>query len=125
MLRRALLPALALAVLAVAPTACLSPTLPLPPPEVESISQASTAGEWEVAGDCTAGAIVTVLDEVTGEGVSLQTKPETGLFVVDVAGAQCDAIQVWEESDGELSSANTYVLQATMDGNPVNPTLCE
>ena len=126
MRRRALLPALAFAVMAVAPVGCLSPTLPLPPPEISTITQASEAGQWEISGDCSAGAIVTVLDERTGIGQVFEDLHQTGSFTVTIEGAQCDTVQVWEEdADQDLSSGNTYTLQPTLDGEPSNPMLCQ
>jgi hypothetical protein len=123
---RALLHALAVAVLAVAPTACLSPTLPLPPPEISTILPATGAGQWEISGDCTAGTTVTVLDTKTGVGSVYEDLPRTGFFSVVIEGTQCDLIEVWEEDeDQDLSSASSYPLQAMSDGEPVNPALCE
>ena len=125
MRRRALLSALALAVLAIVPAACLSPTLPLPPPEISTITQASVAGTWEVSGDCTAGAIVTVLDRKTHLGAVYEDTARTGFFSVTIDGAVCDDVQVFEDVDGELSSDVSYALQAMADGEPVSPMLCQ
>jgi hypothetical protein len=124
MRRRGLLSALALAVLAVAPASCLSPTLPLPPPDVSSVAQADTAGQWTVAGDCSAGATVTVLNVKTGLGAVFEDLERTGFFSVTVQGTQCDPVQVWQELDENLSNAATVTLQATTNGNPTDPSLC-
>jgi hypothetical protein len=123
----ALLPALAFAALIIAPAGCLSPTLPLPPPEISSVSQGSTAGSWTVSGDCIAGAVVAVVDGKTGQGAAFEDLHETGFFTVTIQGAQCDLVQVtqWvEDGDQELSSETTIVLQAMADGEPVDPTAC-
>jgi hypothetical protein len=125
MRRCALLRALAVAVLSVAPVACLSPTLPLPPPDIATIAQTSQADQWEISGDCTAGAIVTVLDQKTGLGAVYEDLPQTGFFSVVIEGTQCDVVEVWEEdANQDQSPTATYVLQATANGDPVNPTLC-
>lgn len=128
MLPRALLPALTVAVVTVASAGCLSPTLPLPPPEISSISQASTAGSWIISGDCTAGAIVVVLDTNTGEGVVFEDLHSTGFFTVTIEGSACDTVQPsnWEEDDSQdfLSTGQTLQLEATVDGEPTNPNGC-
>ena len=58
---------LALALWAAGLAACLSPTLPLPPPEEPtSISASAVEGYWDVRGQCTPGAVVLVKNVATG-----------------------------------------------------------
>ena len=70
-LRRAALRfAFALATSLLAGAACLSPTLPLPPPEPADTMRPSDAeGKWLISGNCTPGARVSVFNERTQRGV--------------------------------------------------------
>src|SRR5580693_5794780 len=99
----ALIPALAFAALSIAPAGCLSPTLPLPPPDISSVSQASTAGSWTISGACAEGAIVAVVDGKTGQGAAFEDLHATGFFTVTILGTECDLVQVtqWVEDGGQ------------------------
>jgi hypothetical protein len=76
--------------------------------------------QWEVSGDCTAGAIVMVLNERTGVGAMFEDQHQTGFFTVTIEGMPCDPIQVWEDLDEELSSAASTQLETTVNGTSVN-----
>jgi hypothetical protein len=68
---------------------CLSPTLPLPPPVIDSIIDASD-GYWTIAGSCIEGALVTVLNETQGQGVVIEDRPPSGRFVIKIKANLCD-----------------------------------
>jgi len=74
MLRRAALRLTALAVSLLAAAACLSPTLPLPPPEDPDTIQPSAehSGYWRVSGECYTGAMVTLFNDRTRKGVVVE-----------------------------------------------------
>ena len=124
MLRRALFPVTALAAVATMAASCLSPTLPLPPPDApQSVTQTS-GGVWVVTGECIPGAIVSVLNTKTGVGLIVQDLENTGNFAVEISGSPCDAISVWQEDGDELSSAVAFQLQAYAEGEPTSVSTC-
>ena|ERR1700678_2018182 len=124
MRRRALLPVAALAAVTTMAASCLSPTLPLPPPDApQSVTETST-GAWVVSGECIQGAIVSVLNTKTGVGLIVQDLANTGSFAVDVSGSPCDVISVWQETDEGLSSAVSFQLQAYSEGEPTSASAC-
>ncbi|MFT3770802.1 MAG: hypothetical protein QM820_35715 [Minicystis sp.] len=91
MRRRLLFPVFVLAAALALPTAsCLSPTLPLPPPEQPSTITAGVDGTWDVFGACHPGAMVTVFNEKTGLGVVFEDRALSGSYHVTIAGAECD-----------------------------------
>jgi hypothetical protein len=112
MRRRALLRILAvLGLAALAGAGCLSPTLPIPPPEPpDTMRPAATPGHWQIAGDCSPGALVTVLDERTGRGAVVQDLAHTGRYLVDVEAEACDAAWVMQEVDGQPSGQTGFVI---------------
>jgi hypothetical protein len=124
MRRRLSLPVLVLAV-ASSLAGCLSPTLPLPPPEQPSIITAGVAaGTWDVRGDCTPGARVTVFNEKTGRGVVVEDRSGVGRYQVTLEGAECDLAWVEEEVDQELSAPTGFVLAKHLPGDPTDNPAC-
>lgn len=126
MRRRPLLRVLAsLALVALAAPSCLSPTLPLPPPEMpDAIRIGASANTWEVFGHCTRGAIVTVFNENAGVGAVFEDRDETGAYHVILEGAQCDVAHVEEEVGQERSASTTFVLAPREPGDPTESPLC-
>jgi hypothetical protein len=113
------------ALVALAAPSCLSPTLPLPPPEVpDAIRIGSATGTWEVFGHCTRGAIVTVFNENAGVGVVFEDRDATGSYHVIVEGAECDVARVWEDVGGERSASKTFVLAPHEPGDPTDNPAC-
>jgi hypothetical protein len=124
MRRRALLPVAALAAVTTMAASCLSPTLPLPPPDApQSVTESST-GTWVVSGECEPGAIVSVFNTNTGVGLIVEDLAKTGNFAVSIAGSPCNIISVWQEVDENLSSAVAFQLQAYSQGEPVSTSAC-
>ncbi|HEY4119250.1 MAG TPA: hypothetical protein VGM56_15395 [Byssovorax sp.] len=103
---------------------CLSPTLPLPPPDAPNVIRESAPGEWLVAGDCTPGAIVTVLNLDTAEGIVFWDKLNTGLYAVTVKGAECDVAQLEENVGGEASSTTDFALHRLDPAHPIDNPGC-
>lgn len=126
MRRRLLLPVLALAsALALLAPACLSPTLPLPPPEQPStITAGATPGTWEVFGSCHEGALVTVFNERTSRGVVVDDRELTGRYHVTIEGTECDLAWVREEVGPNQSASTTFVLAARKPGDPTENPAC-
>lgn len=130
MRRRLVLPILALAsALALMAPACLSPTLPLPPPDQPStITAGATPGTWEVFGSCREGALVTVMNEKTGQGVVVEDRARSGSYHVTIEGAECDVASVREtvlDDEGAETTASTgFVLAARKPGDPTDNPAC-
>jgi hypothetical protein len=123
-MRRLHLPVLALAA-ALSLAGCLSPTLPLPPPDQPTIITAgATPGTWDVRGNCTVGARVTVFNEKTGRGVVVEDRGGSGSYQVTLEGAECDLAWVEEEVDQELSAPTGFVLAAHKPGDPSENPAC-
>lgn len=102
----------------VAPSGCLSPTLPLPPPEEPSSIRSVEDGVWGISGTCAAGAEVVVLDEVTGQGEVFIDLDRTGHYYVELHASQCDLASVVQESGGAQSGKTTFVVHAHEEGAP-------
>ena len=109
----------------VAVASCLSPTIPLPPPDAPSIITAGTTpGTWEVYGTCEPGATVTVVDEATNLGVVVINS--AGSYHVTLAGTKCDWAWVTQAIEGGEPSAPTYFqLAVTGLGTPDNNPACQ
>lgn len=89
---------------------CLSPTLPIPPPDPPDSMHATAAGLWQIAGDCSPGALVTVLNERTGRGAVVEDKAQTGRYVLEIAAEMCDPAWVMQEVDQERSGQTGFVI---------------
>jgi hypothetical protein len=124
-MRRVLLAVALLGVLAATAPSCLSPTLPLPPPDhPDAISQDST-GLWQVSGHCDVGATVLVSNARTGFGVSMQDLGNHGTYHLALPGQPCDLARVQELlADGEWTQATGFLLQDYNNGAPVDPSSC-
>lgn len=124
-MRSRLIATLALAALAVLPAAsCLSPTIPLPPPTLDTLQAGASADEWTVAGTCIAGATVTVLDNDTGLGAVIEDRTQSGTYAVTVRASACDLLVVTQEMNGEESGQTTMLVTEISSGTPLDPTAC-
>jgi hypothetical protein len=105
--------------------ACLSPTLPLPPPEEPSAIELLSDGEtWSIRGRCAEGAQVIVLNEVTGRGVVFEDRELGGSYSVVLPATACDLASVSIVLDGEASGSTSFVVQERRDGIDVDPSTC-
>jgi hypothetical protein len=119
MTRRTLLVALFGAALA-SLGACLSPTLPLPPPEEPSeIARAGTDGMWKIQGSCSAGAMVLIRNERTGV-ITGTEDTHAALYAVEVAAVECDPATVFEVVDETMTSGTSFLVRAVINGVPQN-----
>jgi hypothetical protein len=109
-MKRLLLPILALL------AACLSPTLPLPPPEEPDTIGLSADGVWEVRGLCTPGAVVLVQNLATGLIWGVEDKDGDGHYFVRVEGELCDPADVSELFGTTTSDGTFFLLETRISG---------
>jgi hypothetical protein len=113
-----------LAVMALAFAGCLSPTLPLPPPEEPDSIQQGTDGVWELRGDCLAGAEVIAVNERTGRGAVFVDLQQTGRYVVVIQGEACDVAVLSQFSGDEGSGEIRTVLREVEGSIDQDPGVC-
>jgi hypothetical protein len=106
-------------------SACLSPTLPLPPPELPQNLHDRGDGVWSVQGNCLVGAEVTVLNEATGLGAVIIDRDQNGAYYVELAASPCDVITISQTLGAEDSGSTSFVLQSVSDGLPDDPSACK
>ena len=112
MRRRNLLTFAFAAAFALLGASCLSPTLPLPPPDVESV-QAAGPGQWTVSGSCIRGAVVSVFNDKQGQGVLVEDSDLSGRFIVTLTADLCDSAWVSQVSGTQASTEVPFVIEAT------------
>jgi hypothetical protein len=89
-----------------APAACTSRTLPLPPPEVKSVTTPDSDGLVTVSGYALEGASVGVMNESTQEGVITASEESdcdnTCAWEARIHAQVGDRLRVWQffETDG-------------------------
>lgn len=88
---------------------CLSPTLPLPPPDVESIQQAGPR-QWTIAGSCIPGAVVSIFNDTQKRGLLVEDTEELGRFVVQLDADACDVGWVSQVHKTETSGQIAFVV---------------
>jgi len=74
---------------------CLSPTLPLPPPDDVSVTSPDSFGMVTVEGKVNDDAYVACLNERTESGVIEKSGPE-GYFNLKIAAQAKDALTLWQ-----------------------------
>lgn len=105
---------------------CVSPTLPLPPPDAPSNLSVETAtGEWTISGSCLQGSFVTVFNEVTGEGVVVEDRDQDGRYTVRIAAQRCDAAWVQHTLGQDVSAETPFVIMEMVNGLPVDAEACK
>ena len=102
---------------------CLSPTLPLPPPDVESIQDAGRQ-EWTIAGSCTPGAVVSIFNETQNQGVLVEDLDLSGRFVVTLTADLCDRGWVSEVSGTEASAKARFVVEPQSPNDTSASSVC-
>ena len=98
------------AALGVLVAGCLSPTLPLPPPENPAVSKVDVDGFVTLTGDegaAQSGAFVYAFNHETNDG-DFQVATQNGAFKLRVLARVGDQIAVWQ-SDGQDTSSSIYV----------------
>ncbi|MEZ4298265.1 MAG: hypothetical protein R3B70_48295 [Polyangiaceae bacterium] len=107
-----------------AATSCLSPTIPLPPPDVEMITESTEPGIWQISGICKPGALVVVLNDETGTGVVFEDRGETGQWFVQLPAEECDTAWVTQAFGNEESARTTFVVEP-VDPNQPESSNCQ
>lgn len=88
---------------ALAATACLSPTLPLPPPSDPKQSELDeTTGTLHLTGHVPASSWVYALNERTNRGY-IQITASDGLYDLTVEAVHGDSFALWYQLEGESS----------------------
>lgn len=107
-------------------SACLSPTLPLPPPEKPDTihEEAAGSGTWTISGDCDAGAIVTVFNERTGEGAVIEDRDGNGRYTVTIKADLCDMAWVKQDIGLDTSARTTFTIEDATTAGPTDPAAC-
>jgi hypothetical protein len=94
---------------------CLSPTLPLPPPDApQTISVGIEPGTWRVQGQCTAGAVVLV--KVNGLIAGIEDTNHDGRYSLTIKAEACDEAEVWELFVDTTSKSTGFIVQPTQAG---------
>jgi hypothetical protein len=121
---------LTLCALVAATSSCLSPTLPLPPPAVDSAVEGAT-GEWEIAGECSNASWVFAWNlsaQMRGEANkgSFTICSVGGTFQLPVEGKLCDSVEIWQETedDSNASATSGTLLVPFNIETPPNPGTC-
>ena len=89
---------------------CLSPTLPLPPPENPSVSTVDSDGYVTLTGSegsAQSGAMVYAFNRATNDG-DFRVATQNGAYELRVRAAVGDRIAVWQ-ADGQETSTSIYV----------------
>lgn len=117
--KRLLVPALVVAGLALLIPGCLSPTLPLPPPDPpDSVEAANEPGAWNLRGSVTPGAVVLVKNLNTGVITGTEDDQASGRYFMRVDANQCENGEVWELLGSEVSRSTTFPFVPTVAGVP-------
>lgn len=106
-------------------SSCLSPTLPLPPPDVETSSAAPDGKHWVISGTCTPGALVTVLNDVTGMGAVYEDRSETGKWFVEIEAEQCDKAWASQQHGSDDSGRTGFIIDTITPENPDGSGTCK
>jgi hypothetical protein len=97
---------------------CLSPTLPLPPPELPTVVPGSDANHVELisseCGGAEAGALIIIENQnptLTGDEVGAVTRTDTcGRWEAEVYAHNGDSLQIWQEYGATSSLPETLVV---------------
>lgn len=105
---------------------CLSPTLPLPPPEPpDTITPSALPGRFIVAGSCLRGAMVVVFDEVNGAGAVIEDRDADGRYEVELEADPCDLGWVEQRVGDDPAARTTFVIQERTLSGPKDPSACK
>ena len=99
--------------------ACLSPTLPLPPPESpDSVGVSTDPGVWDIRGSCAPGAVVLVKNVDTGIISGVEDKDSDGRYFVSIEAEECDTAEVIQLLDNDSSDGTFFIVETTVNGLP-------
>lgn len=106
-------------------TSCLSPTLPLPPPDVDTSTEAADGQHWIISGTCTPGALVTLVNDETGLGVVYEDRAASGHWMIELEAQKCDRAWVSQQHGTDDSSRYVFVIDTITVDNPAGSTTCK
>jgi hypothetical protein len=99
-------------VAALAAVACLSPTLPLPPPVQPEVSGPDETGTVHLSGKTRLNSWIFAIDRANQQGVFQAAQPD-GAYDLTLTGAEIgDEVVMWYELDGDGSEPLTFTLKA-------------
>lgn len=126
-MRRRLLTRIGLIAVASALSAasCLSPTLPLPPPDVDTSTEAADGQHWIIVGTCTPGALVTLLNDETGLGAVYEDRLQSGHFTIEIEAQRCDKAWVTQQFGTDGSSRYEFVIDTISIDKPGGSGMCK
>ncbi len=101
-------------------TGCLSPTLPLPPPDAPETIRSVGTNRWGIGGTCVAGAEVVVLDQASGRGAVYVDLDHSGRYYVEIDASPCDLASVSQTVRGEASGTTGFVVTPHEVGQPTS-----
>jgi hypothetical protein len=122
LMRPTFLPRLASLALAALAVGCLSPTLPLPPPDAPETIRSVGTDRWGIGGTCVEGAEVVVLDQVTGRGSVYVDLERTGRYYVEIDAKTCDLATVAQTAHGQSSATTSFTVAPVEPGLPPSST---
>lgn len=116
MTRRALLYLLTpLAALCAQVVGCLSPTLPLPPPNAPDHITLSDPDQllWDLRGTNTAGAVVIIENLETAEIFGFEDRDRAGKYLIQVSAQPCDRAEIYEIVGTTITPPKSFVIAPT------------
>ena len=103
------------ALVSLAMGACLSPTLPLPPPrqpDVERVGQ----GQYRLSGEVPEAGRAEAMNDCTGLIYGIRTLEEDMSYSFVVQAAPGDRMQFWYQSGGKTSDSVFFVIEPELAG---------
>lgn len=118
-----------LAMLAALSASCLSPTLPLPPPDEPTTMGPSTEDPdvWIISGSCPDGSVVIVTNQETGAGDAYQDLDMgdgTCSYSLRLEAQRCDRAKVRVVS-GDDAAETDFVVQERQNGTNTDMSACK
>ena len=89
---------------------CLSPTLPLPPPDRPNIEGPDASGNVTLSGSVLPGANVYADNLVTHVSVGQQVSPQTGYYRLRIAAQIGDDMDLFYQNGTETSGRTTFTI---------------
>ena len=118
-----------LGMLAALSASCLSPTLPLPPPDDPSTMGPSTEDPdvWIISGSCPDGAVVIVTNQSSGAGDAyedLAGGDGTCSYSLRLEAKRCD-VAILRAVVGTDASETSFVVQERQNGTNTDMSACK
>ncbi len=98
---------------------CVSPTLPLPPPEEpDALAESAEPGMWDVRGECAPGALVLIKNLDTGVIAGTEDKDGDGRYLIRIEATVCDGAEVTQLLGNDVSGGTFFVVEPLINGMP-------